>query len=406
MLHRRLVIDPPFTPAMLPWLHAWYEARDVYVSPVSSWTDRGLRGSPVIQATSSYRPTLSNGAVVFDSTNDALYTSTLPVTINDISVWIVSAATVGGVAAGNSGWVCFAPDLTGMDSQTGLRITSEGVIPQSGVSIRNRGAKTQYRLNEYRIKSNVIENYYDGVLIESLSCTPNGACSAMAIGGVIFTSVFGGANIKVKSVVVSKASTPSQRALMQAYFNAGQNRVRTIFVGDSLTDSLWTGTLVNQGEDHPDVYQSTAGRENEFVVNYGIYGTNIAGMKNPDLTVSSTARLVIYIGSNDCSAGSSSATILSGIASYISARVSAGWTANNIYVCTVTPRTDVTGAKETVRTDVNAGLRSTYGARCIDFAADSRLANASDLTYYKSDGIHHNAAGCAVKAALVHAVLP
>jgi lysophospholipase L1-like esterase len=68
------------------------------------------------------------------------------------------------------------------------------------------------------------------------------------------------------------------------------------------------------------------------------------------------------------------------------------------------PAATVTGAADTVRSTVNTWLRANYATFAdglVDLAADSRLTNTADTTYYVVDGVHYNAAGNAVWAELI-----
>lgn len=66
-------------------------------------------------------------------------------------------------------------------------------------------------------------------------------------------------------------------------------------------------------------------------------------------------------------------------------------------------------AKDNVRLAVNTWLRANYltisDVLC-DLAADARLSDGNNLTYYQADGTHPNATGMAVIAELMRAALP
>jgi lysophospholipase L1-like esterase len=91
---------------------------------------------------------------------------------------------------------------------------------------------------------------------------------------------------------------------------------------------------------------------------------------------------------------------------YFSARRAAGWGvgSSKLVAMTITPRTLFSGAQTIVVNNFNTWLRAnytTYATHLVDVAADSRLSNASNTTYYDADGVHMNTAGYAVVAQLV-----
>lgn len=118
--------------------------------------------------------------------------------------------------------------------------------------------------------------------------------------------------------------------------------------------------------------------------------------------------LIGWEGTNDIQFGASLATTQSRWNTYFSARATAGWASNGckLVACTVIPRVDSTAPKNAIRDDFNAWLRtnySTYATHLVDLAADSRLQDTSNTTYFDADGVHLTAAGYAVVAELFFA---
>jgi lysophospholipase L1-like esterase len=67
------------------------------------------------------------------------------------------------------------------------------------------------------------------------------------------------------------------------------------------------------------------------------------------------------------------------------------------------PAATVTGANETTRQTVNSWITggSSGADVVVDLAADSRLSNTGDTTYFASDGVHFTTAGYGVWASLI-----
>lgn len=95
-------------------------------------------------------------------------------------------------------------------------------------------------------------------------------------------------------------------------------------------------------------------------------------------------------GTSDLIAGTSAATLLSTVQSYVQARQAAGW---RVIVCTIPPWSTITGPQETERAAYNTSLRSAgWWDGLADLAAHANLDDATDATYFV-DGTHFTAAG-------------
>jgi lysophospholipase L1-like esterase len=119
----------------------------------------------------------------------------------------------------------------------------------------------------------------------------------------------------------------------------------------------------------------------------------------------STRALVLSAGTNDIYYGAAAASdIITAITTYRNAALAAG--ATHAYVCTQIPRENFTSPQETMRTDLNALILSTFGANCIDVAAQNwQPSGAADWSTNYQDGIHPNAAGRALFVAAVGPIL-
>jgi lysophospholipase L1-like esterase len=118
--------------------------------------------------------------------------------------------------------------------------------------------------------------------------------------------------------------------------------------------------------------------------------------------------LIAWEGGNDIIVdGADLATLQSRWNTYFSARKAAGWGvgASKLVAMTITPRTVFTAPQNALVAQFNDWLRSnytTYATHLVDLAADTRLDDPNDATYY-DDGIHMTTAGYAVVAELIQA---
>jgi lysophospholipase L1-like esterase len=177
-------------------------------------------------------------------------------------------------------------------------------------------------------------------------------------------------------------------------------------------DSMTAGFGLQPSEFYPTVLATSLGGA-WTVDNTAVTGRNIQQMIDAAPASVDTQygnpgsnTVVILGGSNDVATGTSAATILSRLATYTSARRGVGW---RVFVGTIPPNGSLSGAQETARQTVNSTIRSnlaTYGDGLVDFAADSRLDDALDTTYYfEGDRLHWTAAGAAAAAELVEAAV-
>lgn len=115
--------------------------------------------------------------------------------------------------------------------------------------------------------------------------------------------------------------------------------------------------------------------------------------------------LTFFEGINDfLTEGISVATAQARYREYATLAKTQGW---ELILATTTPNT--VGSVNTKITQLNAWLRAggmvDFTRHVVDLAADARLSNPSDGTYYQSDHLHPNAVGYAVIAELFHAKL-
>lgn len=150
------------------------------------------------------------------------------------------------------------------------------------------------------------------------------------------------------------------------------------------------------------------------VVNYGVSGDTISQISTRwTSTVRPRAHRVLVImgGVNDLIAGTSGATIYTTYSAILDAAKADGM---KVVVLSILPFGNYSGwgaPKETERLALNASLSawcSSNGATYINAATTMQGASAALLSasYDSGDGLHPNAAGSAVLASLVSAVLP
>jgi lysophospholipase L1-like esterase len=184
-------------------------------------------------------------------------------------------------------------------------------------------------------------------------------------------------------------------------------------------DSMTAGFGLDPSEFYPTVLENSIDAAWD-VANTAVTGRNIQQMidaapASVDVLYGGSGQtniVVILGGSNDVATGTSSSTILSRLATYVSDRRAVGWSSGTSRVAfgTIPPNGGLSGAQETVRQTVNTALRANaggiYGDILVDFAADPRLDDALDTTYYfEGDRLHWTAAGAAVAAELVEAAI-
>lgn len=142
--------------------------------------------------------------------------------------------------------------------------------------------------------------------------------------------------------------------------------------------------------------------------NLGVDGRNAqdtidAGASEVDVLYDGAAShnlLIALIGTNDRPVAG--ATTYAKLQTYWAARASAGF---QIIACTVP---NVTGYESTLgalNTLIRAGYLSDHCVGLADLAADSRLSDSTNATYFQADTLHPNDAGSAVIASIVAAAI-
>ena len=186
--------------------------------------------------------------------------------------------------------------------------------------------------------------------------------------------------------------------------NTETNKV--IFIGDSLT----YGTGGTLGDGYPDKFMSAKNIAGLHSYMFGTFGftaqdmNSVSRLAEINTIGGSNAIAIVWIGTNDLSASRMAAQVLTDLTAICNSIRSTG---TRVIVSTIIASSALTAGKETERTTLNSSIVSGYtvfaDALC-DLAADARLSNYSDTTYYDVGGVHLKDAGYTVVKDLVTAV--
>jgi len=249
----------------------------------------------------------------------------------------------------------------------------------------------------------------------------------LTIGGTVSGKTFLGVGRYATSTAFGQSNTYIKRlSIFPRRFGTEALRVLTIQPGLVLAgvgDSIMKGDGVN--EFLPIVAASLG--SDVFAPNYGVNGQSwvydwpsdpaIGTMVSDHLNKVSELlevptqrghKMIAFAGTNGIVLkGNSAAQEYADFETWITTALSSGWTASNITICTMLPRT---GVSEVTRSDYNALLVSgaaTYGYKLARFDLDSTIgaAGANTNTTYFSDGTHPTNAGHAILANILIAVI-
>lgn len=205
-----------------------------------------------------------------------------------------------------------------------------------------------------------------------------------------------------------RGASSEQRAKLIAWINAKYRRYVVAFDGDSLTDAYgvndnqsWPSlcyAAYNGCLDCPNVATSGAtlgaGGVRSLLATSG-------ALLDGYLALYTRPVLVIWAATNDIGTnaylvdGGSAVTALTNMTTYIAAR-RAAVPGLRVIVLNLIDRASDAPSWAVQKPIFNAGLGSVGADAVVDVAADARLSNHADTTYFNVDGIHLNAAGEAV----------
>jgi lysophospholipase L1-like esterase len=172
--------------------------------------------------------------------------------------------------------------------------------------------------------------------------------------------------------------------------------------GDSLTAAYVAGGYNGLGW----MQQWLINNPTYTAYNFAVTGSKTSALNSPDAVYSPTpAKRICWIwsGTNDLAAGNGFVSgALSNIAAFVTARRSTGW---KCVTATMLPRAGGVSANtdpfETDRQTFNSAIRANsggiYGDAIADVGNDATIGVAgasTNATYYWSDNIHLNQAGC------------
>lgn len=218
------------------------------------------------------------------------------------------------------------------------------------------------------------------------------------------------ANLQIAALVICDSTLTAPQATSirnwMSSFNIA-NRKLIQCSGDSLT----FGSFSSAGNDYPSLIVPllTGGSTTWNKWNNGNAGDTIANMEtkaqtfvDPFQGMFTRSVVVGWAGTNDLAAGTSGATAAAALATWCTARRSAG--ADKIVIMDCIARGNLTAPQQTERLAFNAALAANGSPTwdtLVKLSLDSRLSNSADTTYYNADTIHLTDAGYAVVANLV-----
>lgn len=147
---------------------------------------------------------------------------------------------------------------------------------------------------------------------------------------------------------------------------------------------------------------------------WSVWNTAVAGASTDERTTAFAAEVewlvnpylvenivVFFEARNDLADGATAAEAIANLEAWIAQARAAGY---RVALCTVPPNAPHQSDIDTVNAYIRANIDTLADLPLVDLAADSRLDDPADTTYY-ADGLHWNDAGSAVGAELVHAMI-
>lgn len=354
--------------------------------PIAAWTDR--LGTAVVS---------SNAAGW-----SALTSSEALTTVDSGKTDVVMVATLtrsGGVVGLVTRWA---------DASNYVRVVHDGtnvvIVKRVGgvESTVSTTAATYSAGAELEViwERTTIRVLYNGVLINAGTITDAGIQTGTHVG--LYSSNTGNT---VDSFSVWARGTGGEYIQYRDIAVLPQQKPLIVFEGDSLTTN---GGGVTVAQTYPYQLIDLLGRAAYDYYNVAVLGQTVVQMAadasyqyDPLSYLYSRAICVVWGGTNDIAGGDNATTVYNNISAFCAARKAAGW---KVVVCTIIARGTFSGAQNTTKSTVNSSIVSGYTGfadALVDLAADSRLSNASDVTYYNADTVHLNATGYGVVAGLV-----
>lgn len=176
-------------------------------------------------------------------------------------------------------------------------------------------------------------------------------------------------------------------------------------------DSLTLGTGANVGADYPAQWKAAYGNSGDYIWNYGKGGQRVSTLSeettraDPIANTDCKTIMCFWGGVNDLGDHADATTLYNNIVAQHAARRTAGF---KTVAFTILPASFVAGADETSRQTVNSNIVSnwaTFADALCDVAADARLSDYNNHTFFNADHIHLVDAGYAVVASLAQTAI-
>ena len=218
----------------------------------------------------------------------------------------------------------------------------------------------------------------------------------------VYTTEFLTGNIQYL-IIYNTTLTTAQVLAITNEMNKKDAIMNLVFDGDSLTE----GAYSTAGYDYPSVLSSNYPSYTKY--NLGIGGAKvsemIANFKDVDAAYATKKSILCLLGGhNDLNNAVTGANLYTSVTTYHTMAKATGY---KTIAMTVFSSALLTAGEETQRLDFNSRLSAdhSFADGFVDLAADARLQNPADTTYFNADGVHLTDAGYAVIAALVKPVL-
>lgn len=385
--------------------------------PVGRIDDKSGNGNNAIQGTAANRPILRQDAdgayyLEFDGSNDHLVVTNAMG--QDVFACTPALMTAGntkivydGITSGHR--MCLFRNTTRLWALANGTPTASRDMDQC-VGVSKENVMVQYDGTSTRFDST---NGYKTGISFSTTDSPTG----ITIGAGYDGSLLPMAGRLYSAVFVCRIVTTKEReqvdSWVHSYVLKDRNYFSIVCDGNSLTQGF--GGAVESS--YPSQLLGLVGSSTHRVVNTGILSQQTDQMAvrapsviDPIVTWPGGADLIAWENTNDIFFGASLATCQSRWNDYFSARQAAGWGSNGtrLVAMTTIPRGPFSAGQDAILADFNTWLRanySTYATDLVDLAADARLSDPTNTTYFNADQIHLNSTGYGVVAELVKAAL-
>lgn len=384
--------------------------------PVGRINDKSGNGNNAIQGTAANRPILRQDAdgayyLEFDGSNDSLVvTNAMGQDVFACTPVLMTAGntkiTYDGITAGHR--MCLFRNTTRVWALANGTPTASRDMNQS-VGVSKENVMVQYDGSTTRFDST---NGYTSGITFSTTDSPTG----ITIGAGFDGSLLPMAGRVYGAVFVCRIVTTDEREQVDAWVHSYVLKDLDYFSIVCDGNSLTQGTSVGAESSYPSQLLGLVGGGYR-IVNTGIPSQQTAQMAarapsviDPLVAWPGGADLIAWENTNDIFFGANLATCQSQWNNYFSARQAAGWGSNGtrLVAMTTIPRGPFSAGQDAILADFNTWLRanySTYATDLVDLAADARLSDPTNTTYFNADQIHLNSTGYGVVADLIKTAL-